>query len=402
MGWTIPHSMLPAIAILAATLVLYVPLYMTVRDIKVALLTEINSMPCTGGIQDAAKSFSAVESTAGAAGSGIVGIASLLLRATQKQRTAVDVDKLMDICAGESCLRMLTNTSSYTTKVDSAAFEDRYCKEEKVLYHMYWTKHMDDRTNMVIRSYLHTQDLKCTRLIIWTLNTESLACQSSKEGSSCSPYDGWAASKHPNNVEFRLLDIESEAAKLQAFLGAPVDPEVFRKRSGNGMGFSDLVRFTVLANYGGIYIDSDVLLLRDLAMLWDLEFAYRWSRIATCSTAVLRLKKGSATARALLDKGIGNGYKFFPLDFCKFESLEGTGLRVLPVRLFDPVWLLNDGAAKDPGMCVRKFDQAFTKPCGRLTMDGAFAYHWHNHYATPIEEGSFLGLWMAFLEKTLP
>jgi mannosyltransferase OCH1-like enzyme len=54
------------------------------------------------------------------------------------------------------------------------------------------------------------------------------------------------------------------------------------------VGYTDFVRFFVLQLYGGIYIDLDVLLLRDFAPLHGLEYAYRWSKLKEkCNTAVL-------------------------------------------------------------------------------------------------------------------
>ncbi len=40
---------------------------------------------------------------------------------------------------------------------------------------------------------------------------------------------------------------------------------------------SDAVRFVVLHKFGGMYIDTDILLLRDLQPFYIHEFAYLWS-----------------------------------------------------------------------------------------------------------------------------
>ena len=41
--------------------------------------------------------------------------------------------------------------------------------------------------------------------------------------------------------------------------------------------FSDFLRLIVLWSFGGLYLDADVISLRDMWPLQTLEFAYRWS-----------------------------------------------------------------------------------------------------------------------------
>jgi hypothetical protein len=59
----------------------------------------------------------------------------------------------------------------------------------------------------------------------------------------------------------------------------------------NLAGVLDLVRFMILNLYGGIYVDGDVLFLRDMSLFWTENFAYRWSQLETWNTAVLGLNK---------------------------------------------------------------------------------------------------------------
>jgi hypothetical protein len=42
-------------------------------------------------------------------------------------------------------------------------------------------------------------------------------------------------------------------------------------------GLSDFLRFAVLDIYEGIYVDGDIMFLRDMRVLWDENFFYRWS-----------------------------------------------------------------------------------------------------------------------------
>lgn len=56
---------------------------------------------------------------------------------------------------------------------------------------------------------------------------------------------------------------------------------------------SDVVRFFVLAAYGGVYLDCDMLLLRQLTPLLANDFFYRWSNQEYCNTAALHFRLGS-------------------------------------------------------------------------------------------------------------
>lgn len=55
---------------------------------------------------------------------------------------------------------------------------------------------------------------------------------------------------------------------------------------------SDMARFLLTHRFGGIYVDTDTLLLRDFEELftWSGAFAYRWSRMREYNTAVMKLK----------------------------------------------------------------------------------------------------------------
>ena len=115
---------------------------------------------------------------------------------------------------------------------------------------------------------------------------------------------------------------------------------------------SDLVRFLLCHRYGGLYLDADTLLLRDLSPLLSPSssaFAYRWSRLPRYNTAVLRLHKGSALGRWLVRTAWRNGGSFHPARVTRYVEDAGMDglLRMLPVPLFDPAWLDVEGFERD-------------------------------------------------------
>lgn len=91
-----------------------------------------------------------------------------------------DPPKLITLCesiATIDCLAYLNqNQSDYLQPLstdDMKIFKDNYCmKTKKMLYHTYWSKnrHLDHPfVHLFIRSFLYTQNLECSHLIIWTV-----------------------------------------------------------------------------------------------------------------------------------------------------------------------------------------------------------------------------------------
>lgn len=81
-----------------------------------------------------------------------------------------------------------------------------------------------------------------------------------------------------------------------------------------------MVRFIILYIYGGIYIDADTIILRDLKEIYDIEYewTYRWSFHNYMNTAVLRLRKESEIAKYIIKKAFDNKIKFHPKDITKY------------------------------------------------------------------------------------
>ena len=114
---------------------------------------------------------------------------------------------------------------------------------------------------------------------------------------------------------------------------------------------SDMARFVLCHRFGGIYLDADTILLRDWEELWGWKgaFAYRWSRLETYNTAVLKMHKGSALGTFLFRTALKNGLDFHPMTVSKYTkdaALEPLLLR-LPDALFDAAWLNTEDYQRD-------------------------------------------------------
>lgn len=106
---------------------------------------------------------------------------------------------------------------------------------------------------------------------------------------------------------------------------------------------SDIARFVLCHQYGGIYLDADTIFLRDWEELWGWKgaFAYRWSRLPRYNTAVLRLGKKSALGSFIFRTALKNDMDVHPFKlsvYAKQAMVDNLLLR-LPDALFDPAWL---------------------------------------------------------------
>ncbi|KAL6310082.1 hypothetical protein BKA93DRAFT_814404 [Sparassis latifolia] len=164
---------------------------------------------------------------------------------------------------------------------------------------------------------------------------------------------------------------------------------------------SDMARFVLCHRFGGIYLDADVLLLRDWEELWGWKgaFAYRWSRLEKYNTAVLRMNKGSALGTFLFRTALKNGLDFHPMTvsrYIKDAYLDGLLLR-LADALFDPAWLNTESFQRDrpPQPYFTEFRDFFdtsresSAAPQALGFDGFFkgsyAYHYHNSWWHPFD-----------------
>ncbi|KAG8947721.1 hypothetical protein FRC04_010495 [Tulasnella sp. 424] len=164
---------------------------------------------------------------------------------------------------------------------------------------------------------------------------------------------------------------------------------------------SDMARFILCHRFGGTYLDADTVFLRDWEELWGWKgaFAYRWSRLPTYNTAVLRLNKGSALGTFLFRTAFRNLFDFHPMTIAKYTKdayLEPLLLR-LPDAMFDPAWLAQEGYQRDrpPFPMFTDFKHFFQPPVAEAAapqmlgfdgfFKGAYSYHFHNFWWVPFD-----------------
>ena len=241
---------------------------------------------------------------------------------------------------------------------------------EPVAFHMFWrersgrfwprVRRFGRKQALPVKAFLATQDLSTCSLTLW----------SDQDLSS----NEWLQPLLPR-LTLRVYDaaVESRGTPLEAH------PNLSRQRDARVYRDGDLFRILVLHNYGGVYADMDTVLLRSLGVFLDQEFVYQWDAFDDrYAPALMRLRKGSAFARALVEGvvAIAPGKYNWGRENVKRAIASGHPITVFPSPFFNTEW------QADPS-----FEPFRRTPTSGELYDGAFAWHWHNKWDDPIEPG---------------
>lgn len=339
------------------------------------------------------------------------------------------------------CLRFLAQKDIYTRPLPlgtSAPLEldgsyapstNNTCPGPVFLYHTYWKGPMNWRVELFIKGFLETQDLTCSQLWVWidqnhdpnssmdflvnprfrqflpllANNVLVLKTWTIPERvplpSTFDHRDGKGFSRLPPKYMGNVTMIGDKVYEDDT--GQQWLDFVFRKKLDvSPVTLSDIFRFVTLHLYGGIYLDMDVLLLRDLRPLLvpQQPFAERWGTHegdGDYNTAVLYLDANSSLSSYFLRIGARLGHSFHPLILGDIARKDGRhkDLLMLEAGFFDPVWTEFDGKRKGDcaSPCLKTFHDFFKNIVEEESdanistirdpenfFRGSFAYHIHN------------------------
>jgi hypothetical protein len=255
------------------------------------------------------------------------------------------------------------------------------CPGPVQLYHTYWTGPSTWRVELFVKSYLYTQNLACSRLYMWLDsdgNPDAVADMLKDPGfqrflplvergdiilkawkfPSRIPLPKGTIEQDPMYKSYLssrgTLD-EKKNSKGETYIGDGVVVQkdgsewivlTERQMTFLPVAVSDAVRFVVLHLYGGVYLDMDILLLRDMRPLLltpDHNFAERWavhSHPGDFNTAVLSLNANSSLSSYLVRGGVRMGLNFHPRIVGRMAWKDGRveELAMFETGLFDPIW----------------------------------------------------------------
>ncbi|KAL7421795.1 hypothetical protein Q5752_003566 [Cryptotrichosporon argae] len=137
---------------------------------------------------------------------------------------------------------------------------------ETVVYHTYWRadlKPFGPRQADTLTAFLATQPLARSRLVVWSNDAHELARD---------PHLVPLLAAWPAHIEVRQVDMLALTAgtALDGLLGGA---DVFDERAWVD---GDAVRLLALWHYGGVWLDMDMVLTRDLHTLLESEWVTQW------------------------------------------------------------------------------------------------------------------------------
>lgn len=135
--------------------------------------------------------------------------------------------------------------------------------EERIQYHTYWRNDLavfGPRQEWMLKSFFATQHLPTSRLVLWSnadLGPNIILAK--------------YVTRYPDSFALQIVDVQT-LAKGTFLEGSPLLVSKDKKAWVDG----DLVRLLLLWNYGGVWVDMDSLLTRDLDPLLEHEFVTQW------------------------------------------------------------------------------------------------------------------------------
>lgn len=151
-----------------------------------------------------------------------------------------------------------------TIKKDTAQETPRRIPpEDRVQYHTYWRVDLapfGPRQEWMLKSYFATQDISTTRLTLW----------SNGDLSSNEILQKYLR-RYPDSFKLDVVNIPTlaQGTELQ-------DSPLLGRKDAKAWVDGDLIRLLLLWNFGGVWIDMDSLLTRDLEPLLEHEFVTQW------------------------------------------------------------------------------------------------------------------------------
>ncbi|KAF1809805.1 hypothetical protein P152DRAFT_150263 [Eremomyces bilateralis CBS 781.70] len=317
-------------------------------------------------------------------------------------------------------LKAYPDPSSVTKSTNETLGE---CPGPIIPYHVYWTGPATWRVEVFIKSYLYTQNLPCSRLWIWIdadrnpNGVEKMLTQDPLFSKFLPFVERGDISLHawnfPTRIPLPQLDQIKDGVQYYKSPGKPnakgeivVADGIIEDAAGQQwlvltakqmtflpQAISDAVRFVILHNHGGLYLDMDVLILRDMRPLLlpkQHDFAERWaahSHPGDFNTAILSLTANSSLSSYLLYGGVRMGLNFHPRVIGRMAWKDGRDqeLKMMETAAFDPIWTEfnwdREGRCTIP--CVKDYGAVFK---GK---DDAIKDEWESYDGSELERIEF-------------
>ncbi|KAI0642796.1 glycosyltransferase family 32 protein [Trametes meyenii] len=269
--------------------------------------------------------------------------------------------------------------------------------EDRIQYHTYWRTDLapfGPRQEYMLKSFFATQDLERTRLILW----------SNGDLSHNAILQKWLR-RYPNAFALRVVNYHALARGTEL-----EGSELLNINDTKAWVDGDLVRLLVIWAYGGVWIDMDSLLTRDLMPLLEHEFVTQWDcydkKYVPLNGALMRFHKHSPylceafhvmVTSAPPRKGTTDWGALLYLKLRRRLIAEGVPpFKVLPFCFSDARSCRLDNRLPDP-FAPDPTDGRWTMGIGREEGGGldsalgkVFVVHLHNQWEKPFPKGGWV------------
>ena len=292
----------------------------------------------------------------------------------------------------ENNIELFQNYQNSLDFLNLINYDDYSYPEYVTNFHVY-SEIKNEKELLCIESYLATQNLKKTKLILWS-------DYSIENNELIQPY------KHL--IDMRVYDVREES------IGTVLEnnKKWFSANDSKHYMKSGVLRFLVTHKYGGVWTDMDMVLLRDFKPILDQEWAYMWGsemdfeNFGPCA-AMMNIHKQSEHSLLCMKEIVAT--KVAPnstaLDHVLLAKVyKKKKFTVFPSVFFNTEWQMNveyeNGLLKkyDPQGIGTKIESGWFKKneYSNFLFEEAFSWHWHNssHKNDFIELGSKFNLLM--------
>jgi len=282
----------------------------------------------------------------------------------------IDIETHKELYMFDSIER-IKQSLEYAKQLPSSGFT------EPTTFHFYWRVPKDFSRKQVlpIKSAIASQNLKTTKFILWS----NIDLADNDFVKPLLPF-----------IETRIWDLKEESKNTildgaKVLRGVVDDPLCY-------LG-GDLFRLLCLHKYGGVYVDMDVVILRDFEPILQHEFMYQWGSTGTILTgsepvlkqngAIMRLKSHSQLSYNLLNELTNTPAN--PETTCWGTELyhkvwnKNKNWITFPCAWFNTEWGMS--------RTIQPFKKNFEGNESYELFDGAFTWHWHNKWDEDIEDG---------------
>ncbi|KAI6148636.1 glycosyltransferase family 32 protein [Pisolithus tinctorius] len=298
---------------------------------------------------------------------------------------------------GMDCYALAGTVVSPDDDGQSSRYHHYIAPERRAQYHVYWRSDLSPfgkRQEYMLKSFFATQNIHTSRLVLW-----------SNGDISPNPIIQKYLRLFPDSFTLRTVDIPTLARGT-----AMEDSKLLQLNDAKAWVDGDLVRLLVLWNHGGMWIDMDMLLTRDLAPLLEHEFVTQWDCYdkiyQALNGALMRFRQHSpylceafylmSTSSPPRSPSTDWGAILYLRLWRRLLAESIPPFRILPFCFSDPLACRLDNSVPDPFTPDRS-DGRWTDGYGLEENGGLdrvlkkiFAVHLHNRWDRPFPQNGWV------------